>query len=132
MKVLFFSILVLSVCLFSYGCKEDVSKDKQCITGKIVGQKCEIFALQLGQETMGASDWIKKDPKTGDIIATYKNVIGLINLPIEFRVDDKVIFVTLREPIPAENQISCYADMPNPPAPHYIVLSASETKCSEK
>ena len=125
------TLLALSVYLFSYSCKEEVSNNQQCISGKIIGEKCEIFALQLDQKLMGASDWTKKDPKTGDILATYKNVIGLINLPIELRVVDKIIFVTLREPTVAEKQISCYADMPNPPAPYYIVLSASETKCSE-
>jgi len=123
--------LILSIGLFAFSCKEETSSNEPCITGKIVGQKCDVFALQLDQKLLGATDWTKKDLLTGDIIATYPNVIGLINLPAEFRLDNKIIFVTLREPTVAESQISCYLDMPNPPAPYYVVLSANETKCPE-
>ena len=125
------SYFILSIGLFAFSCTEEVSSNEPCITGKIVGQKCDVFALQLDRKLLGATDWEKQDPMTSEIVATYPNVIGLIDLPQEFRVEGKVLFVTLREPTAKERQISCYANMPGPPAPYYVVLAASETKCTE-
>ena len=125
------SCLTLSIGLFAFSCKDEIPPNEQCISGKIVGQKCDVFALQLDQKLMGAIDWTKKDLTTGDIIATHPNVIGLINLPAEFRLDNKIIFVTLRKPTTEESNTPCYADLPGPPEPFYVVLSANDTKCPE-
>ena len=125
------SYLILSIGLFAFSCKEEASSNEPCVTGKIVGQKCDVFALQLDQKLLGATDWTKKDLTTGDIIATYPNVIGLINLPAEFRFINKIIFVTLRKPTTEESNTPCYADLPGPPEPFYVVLSANDTKCPE-
>ena len=125
------SCLILSIGLFAFSCKDETPPNEQCISGKIVGQKCDVFALQLDQKLLGAIDWTKKDLTTGDIIATHPNVIGLINLPAEFRLDNKIIFVTLRKPTTEESNTPCYADLPGPPEPFYVVLSANDTKCPE-
>ncbi|MCE2733869.1 MAG: hypothetical protein LW821_10930 [Flammeovirgaceae bacterium] len=124
-------LLIVSIFIFAFSCENDVTSNQHCISGKIVGQKCDVYALQLDQKILGATEWTKKDLVTGEIEATYPNVIGLINLPDEFRADDKIVFVTFREPTTDERNISCYTDMPPPPSPYYIVLSASETKCNE-
>jgi len=126
------ALLSISTLIFAFSCENDVTSSQQCISGKIVGQKCDIYALQLNQNILGATEWTKKNLVTGEIETTYSNVIGLLNLPEENKENDQIIFVTLREPTTEEKNISCYADMPPPPSPFYMVISASKTKCDEK
>lgn len=129
MKII--ALLSLSFFIFAFSCENDVTSNQKCVSGKIVGQKCDIYALQLNQNILGATEWSKKNLVTGEIEATYSNVIGLLNLPEEYRENDLTIFVTLREPTTEEKKISCYADMPPPPSPFYMVIYASKTKCNE-
>lgn len=124
------SYLILSIGLFAFSCKEEVSSNESCITGKIVGQKCDVFALQLDQTVLGATEWQKWEP-TGNGTQSFTNVIGLINLPKEFKIEGKILFVSLRKPTTEESNIPCYADLPNPPEPFYVVLSANVTKCPD-
>ena len=124
------ALLCLSFFVFAFGSENNVATSQQCISGKIVGQKCDIYALQLNKKILGATEWTKKNLVTGEIDATYSNVIGLLNLPEEHRGHDQVIFVTLREPTIEEKNVSCYADMPPPPSPFYVVISASKIKCN--
>lgn len=126
-KILFLCGIFL---VTGFSCSDKTPLSDQCISGKIVGQKCNVFALQLDQKVLGATDWQKRTPN-GDIIS-YDNVIGLINLPDEFRLENKRLFVTLRKlTIEEENNIPCYHDWPGPPRPSYDVLSANDTKCPE-
>lgn len=102
-----------------------------CVSGKIVGQKCDVFALQLDQEILGATEWEEYEPSGNSVGRTLSNVIGLINLPEEFRIEGKILFVSLRKPTTEENNISCYLDLPGPPRPFYVVINANETKCND-
>jgi hypothetical protein len=120
----------LSIGLFAFSCERDGVSNEKCVSGKIVGQKCDVYALQLDQKILGSTEWSKKNLTTGEIEATYSNVIGLINLPQEYRQDGNILFVTLREPTEEESNVPCYADMPNPPSPYYVIISVSETKCN--
>ncbi|MBX2916695.1 MAG: hypothetical protein KF856_15605 [Cyclobacteriaceae bacterium] len=126
-----FTRLVLVILTLGFGCGSDGAPDHPCISGKIVGQKCGIYALQLNEAKLNATQWSKKNLITGEIEGVYSNVIGLINLPEENRVEGQIVFVELREPTNEEKTISCYADMPSIPSPLYIVLFASNSKCKE-
>ncbi len=133
-------LLALSLGLLAFGCKDPVNKapvteaplGKDCIKGRIVGQKCGDYAFQIidsNQTFIHPADW-EKATLTG--VTLYHNIIGLINLPVEFRVEDKVLFLTVLEPTEAENKYPpCYLDLPVPPGPLYVVTYASEIKCSE-
>jgi hypothetical protein len=124
-------LIGLSIAFFAFSCERDRVPNEQCVSGKIVGQKCDVYALQLDQNILGATDWSKKNLTTGELEGTYSNVIGLINLPQEYRQDGNILFVTLRVPTKGESNVPCYADMPNPPSPYYVVLSVSKTKCND-
>ena len=123
------TLLSLSIFMLAFSCENDGTPSSQCISGKIVGQKCDIYALQLAEKILNATEWSKKNLITGEIEATYPNVIGLLNLPEEYKVDGQTVFITLREPTKEEKQISCYADMPPPPSPLYFVISANKLEC---
>lgn len=127
MKIL--AILALCIGLFAFSCEDKVPKNT-CISGKIVGQKCDVFALQLDEEILGATEWQKWEP-SGKVTEKFSNVIGLINLPEEFRIEGRILFVSLRKPTKEESNIPCYLDLPGPPAPFYVVINANETNCSE-
>ncbi|MDQ2657273.1 MAG: hypothetical protein M3Y60_07615 [Bacteroidota bacterium] len=126
MKIL--AILGLCITLFFSSCKEQVSAEKQCVRGRIVGQKCDVFALQLDEAILGAREWNKWDP-SGNPTETFSHVVGLINLQQEFRVEGRTVFVFLRKPINDESDIPCFLDIPNPPMPYYIVIKASDRNC---
>lgn len=123
-------VLILSIGLFAFSCEDGNLSSQQCISGKIVGQKCDIFALQLDQTVLGATEWQKWEP-TGNVTQSFTNVIGLINLPEEFKIEGKILFVSLRKPTTEESNIPCYTDLPGPPEPFYVVLSANNVKCPE-
>ena len=136
-------LLSFSLCILAFSCKDsvnetpkppitDVPLSKNCTKGKIVGQKCNIYALQVigtNQKIISATDW-EKITLTGETIL-YHNIIGLVDLPDTFKVEDKVLFLTLREPTPSENFVPCWTDLPPPPTARYVVIYVSELKCSE-
>jgi hypothetical protein len=120
-----FAILI-GCLLLCVGCEDDQSSGRDCIQGTIVGQKCGVFALQVSEWVMGAREWL------GDGAAeSFSNVIGLVDLPPEYRVEGKILFVSLREPTNEESTVPCYHDLPGPPEPLYVVLHVSESSCGE-
>ncbi|MEC7754026.1 MAG: hypothetical protein VYB44_08350 [Bacteroidota bacterium] len=128
-KVSIFSLILMQIFLF-LGCGSEDPSD-QCIYGRIVGQKCEVYALQLDSNSLGSTQWKKMNQTTGEIEATYENVIGLLDLPENFKEEGKLIYVTLRAPSGEEGNVPCYADMPGPPSPLFVVVSASESVCDK-
>ncbi len=123
--------LIFLALIFLLGCESDRHWKKHCVTGKIVGQKCDVYALQLNLPILGAQKWTKENQATGEIEGTYDNVIGLRNLPEEFQNEGTVLFVTLRIRTPTDEPLDCYTDMPGPPAPMYEVEAASTETCLE-
>lgn len=122
-------VLILSIGLFAFSCEDGNLSSQHCISGKIVGQKCDVYAFQLDQPALGATSWQKRT-LNGDIVS-YDNVIGLLNVPEELRIEDKILFITIRKAMDGENNVPCYHDLPGPPEPLYITLSANDTKCPE-
>lgn len=125
------NILIFLFSSILINCSDNSLKEVECLKGKIVGQKCNVFAFQLESNKLNATEWIKKDQSTGDIIGIYQNVIGLIELPIDFQVEGKEFFVTVRKSTQDEAVVSCYHDLPGPPNPIFVVTSASDKFCSE-
>lgn len=113
--------------------EQDLSAN--CTKGKIVGEKCGIYALQIistKQDFLKPQDWGQK-PSTGGDVTLYKNVIGLVNLPDSLKSETKILFMTLREPTVDENKFPpCYLDIPGPPEPFYVLTFASDIKCDDK
>lgn len=128
MMILFF---ILFPGFFVSSCDEHEHAiiNTECISGKIVGQKCDVYALQLDEKELGATDWTKKNLVSGEIERTFSNVIGLIELPEEFRFEGKTIFVIVEEY--KNESVPCYLDLPGPPSPYYTVISASESPCKD-
>lgn len=127
-------LLFLTPCLFTACSSSEVNAEDslECVSGVIVGQKCEDYALRVDQKgQLGAKDWVKRTDKPGggSDYATYDNVIGLLELPEAYRREGLKVFVKLRKPTEEENIVPCYTDMPNPPDPVYIVLVADSTSC---
>ncbi len=125
--------LSLFAGLLLTGCVSDgLTGETACVTGVIVGQKCNDYALKLDRKgLLGAKDWQKKTFKEDgpSMLTDYKNVIGLLDLPEPYRRDGLRIFVKLRNPTEQESLVPCYLDMPNPPEPVYIVLAADTLTC---
>jgi hypothetical protein len=126
------NILIFLFSSILINCSDNSLKEEECLKGKIVGQKCDVFAFQLESNKLNAAEWIKKDQASGDIIDIYQNVIGLIEIPKDFQVEGKEFFVTVRRPTQDEALVSCYHDLPGPPNPLFVVTSASDKLCSEK
>lgn len=127
-------ILSLFILLISGGCKKESEITMDCLSGVIVGRKCNDYAFKLDKKgALGATDWQKKvdsgDGKTEYI--DYKNVIGLLNLPEAYRQEGLRLFVKVRKPTEEESVVPCYLDMPNPPKPVYVVVAVDAAKCPE-
>lgn len=122
--------LLLTMGIFTFCSEEQVSLDPECVYGEIVGQKCNVFALQLGSEGLGATDWPRKDLLTGEIEGAFPNVIGLVDLPEEFSVVGKKLYLSIEE-LEDDYVVPCWADMPPPPSPYFNVLFASESGCKD-
>jgi len=124
------SFFISLVNLFTGCTRKEV--DMGCVSGVIVGQKCDSYALKLDQKgLLGAKDWQKKtDNEDGsNDLTDYENVIGLLHLPEPFRREGLRVFVKLRNPTEEESVVPCYLDMPNPPEPAYVVLAADSLAC---
>ena len=124
------AIVPLCIVLFAYTCEDNPPADGNCVRGTIVGERCGVFALQVEKGILGATDW-QGPPDAEGVAKIHKNVIGLIGLPEVSGLQGKVLFVSLRNPTDEDSAIPCYLHMPSPPAPHYVVLHASEVNCNE-
>ncbi len=127
-------LLFLIPCIFTACSGSEVNAEDsiECVSGVIVGQKCEDYALKVDKKgQLGAKDWEKRTDKPGggSDYTTYSNVIGLLELPEAYRREGLKVFVKLRKPTKEESIVPCYTDMPNPPDPVYIVLIADSTSC---
>lgn len=121
------SITVIALTLLAFRCDDQRGSRGLCITGKIVGQKCGVYALQLDSDTLGARDWERRMPEGEN--KTYPRVVGLLGLPEEFTAEGQRIYVTLRKPTQEEASFFCTFDWPGPPEPHYFVVSATASPC---
>lgn len=137
-----FILSIIALCLLFLGCNDSESEAQRkipeeylspnCTKGKIVGEKCGIYALQIiltRQDFLKPQDWGQK-PSTGGEVTIYKNVIGLINLPDSLKSESKILFMTIRQPTEDENKFPpCYLDIPGPPEPFYVITYVNESKC---
>ncbi len=126
-----FLLLSLSslALLVGFGCDRKVPETaNQCITGIIVDDKCGVYALQVKENNTGyANDWEGRD-STGQLVR-YANVVGLLNLPANYRKPGTKIHVRVRQATAKEQEVPCYLDYPGPPSPMVYVLTASDKEC---
>lgn len=134
-------IMLSSFFLFLFlGCNNTIHVDSQtdCVSGTIVGEKCNVFALQLDRKNiLDTQEWEKKTfiNNGGEInervISKYENVIGLFDLPDEYKKEGMQLYVRVRRASQEEDdsRLACYLDMPNPPAPRYFVLAVDSLQC---
>lgn len=130
------SYLTLGQCcmivMLTIACRDKMEVGLDCVSGVIVGQKCSDYALKLDKKgALGAADWQKKINKANGETEyiSYENVIGLLNLPEEYRQEGLRLFVKLRSPTEEESVVPCYLDMPNPPKPVYVVVAVDSVRC---
>lgn len=126
------SVILILGCftsLLTSSCRDKKEVGLDCVSGVIVGQKCNAYAFKLDKKgALGATDWQKKINGQTEY-EDYKNVIGLLDLPEAYRQEGLRLFVKLRNPTEEESVLPCYADMPNPPKPVYVVLAVDNVKC---
>lgn len=117
----------LFICILS-SCTQKEPYQK-CVTGIIVGQKCNAYALQLDEDShLKGKIWSKKTfGEDGIRIETdYENVVGLMHLPEPYQREGIRLYVRLEA---QESFVPCYLDMPNPPDPAYVVLAVDSLAC---
>lgn len=125
-------VSLILYCIVTVGCRDKTEVGLDCVSGVIVGQKCNDYALKLDKKgVLGATDWQKKVVNgNGETeYMDYENVIGLLNLPEAYRQEGVRLFVKLRNPTEEESIVPCYLDMPNPPKPVYVVVAVDRVKC---
>jgi hypothetical protein len=126
------SLKYVAMATLFIGCtSDDPVESLDCVTGVLVGQKCNVFSLQLTQgQTIPSETWQKGVNKNGNIeYEPVDNVIGLLKLPDAYQKEGLKLFLSLRRATAEENDVPCYTDLPNPASPRYVVLAVDSLKC---
>lgn len=105
----------------------------ECVSGVIVGFKCEVAAIKLDSAyRLGKTSWSKDtlDSMGEDSLISKTGVIGLIGLPERYAKENRRIYLLLRKPSKEEDLVlDCYLESPVAPAPRYIVAKADSVSC---
>jgi len=114
------------------GCvNEDPAESLDCVTGIVVGEKCNVYALQLDKSHKIPSEtWQKAIDNNGDMkYQPVDQVVGLLELPAAYQREGMKLFVSLRKATAQESHVPCYTNLPEPPSPRYVVVAVDSLKC---